>query len=84
MASVCQLRGSTGVLGRVCQWMCVIRLTDAYSITSGDGTPIPDVITHHSPNKARLSNVGSILAQRCRRWANIEPTLDESLVLLGC
>ena len=31
----------------------------------------------------RSPNVGSMLGQRRRRWANIEPTLSEHLVFAG-
>ena len=34
-------------------------------------------------NARRLPNVGSVLVQRRRRWANIEPTLGERLVFAG-
>ena len=34
-------------------------------------------------NTKRSPNVGSMLAQRLRRWPNIQPTLDERLVSAG-
>ena len=38
------------------------------------------VLLHHPANTRRSPNVGSIMGQRRRRWANIEPTLGERLV----
>ena len=35
-------------------------------------------------NTRGVSNVGSMLERRRRRRANIEPTLDTSLVFAGC
>ena len=34
-------------------------------------------------NERRLANVGAMLGQRRRRWANIVPTLAKRLVLAG-
>ena len=34
-------------------------------------------------NATHISNVGLMLAQRRRRWPNIEPILGECLVLAG-
>ena len=39
---------------------------------------------HQPVNTRRSANVGTMLAQRRRRWANIVPTSAERLVFVGC
>ena len=56
--------------------------------TKADRIPVRSVVDvqghrsiHHSPeNTKRWPNVGLMLVQRLRRWANINPTLGERLV----
>ena len=38
---------------------------------------------HQSVNTEQTPNVGLMLVQRRRRWANIDPTLSECLVFAG-
>ena len=40
-------------------------------------------VTARPANTGHSPKVGSMLAQRLRRWSNIEPTLDECFVFAG-
>ena len=54
-----------------------------YTVKSGIIGFWPYLTRTRTNGQSRSSNVGSMLGQRRRRWANIEPTLGEQQCLLG-
>ena len=68
------LARTTGIL-----YNCILLMTWVQKtfIKTHQGTTV------RHPQQPRSSNVGSMLGQRRRRWANIEPILGERLVFSG-
>ena len=70
---------------KICVISHFLTVVTRYSISS-DKVPMFDTYKHWGslPENTRYSpNVGSMLAQRRRRWTNIETTLDQCLVFTG-